>query len=197
MLSRSATSSACATSLKGVCCEPASLFEVNAQLIDAESGAHLWAERFDGSLDAVFEIQDQIAAGVTGALGSALQSAQIHGSADLPEQAKARDPPPDRISAERRQLTVMSCNLAGSAALASRLDPEDLRDLITAYHRAIAEIVTRFQGFIVKQLGEGGHCQINVHRAEVASDGIRDHAAVTAFLHWFAASARNTRSVEA
>ena len=41
-----------------------------------------------------------------------------------------------------------------------------------------------------------GHCQINVHRAEVASGGIRDHASVTAFLHWFAASARKTRSVE-
>src|SRR5204863_6555197 len=40
------------------------------------------------------------------------------------------------------------------------------------------------------------HCQINVHRAEEASDGARDHAAVTAFLHWFAASARRIRSVE-
>jgi hypothetical protein len=41
-----------------------------------------------------------------------------------------------------------------------------------------------------------GRCQINAHRAEVASGGIRDHAAVTAFLHWFAASARKIRSVE-
>src|SRR5689334_9846683 len=40
------------------------------------------------------------------------------------------------------------------------------------------------------------HCQINVDRAEVTSGGARDHAAVTAFLHWFAASARRIRSVE-
>jgi class 3 adenylate cyclase/predicted ATPase len=62
---------------------------------------------------------------------------------------------PDPISAERRQLTVMSCNLAESTALAARLDPEDLRDLITAYHCAIAEIVTRFEGFVAKHLGDG------------------------------------------
>jgi class 3 adenylate cyclase len=67
----------------------------------------------------------------------------------------ARDArPPDLIPAERRQLTVMSCNLFEAAALASRLDPEDLRDLIVAYHRAIAEIVTRFGGFVAKHLGD-------------------------------------------
>ena len=70
--------------------------------------------------------------------------------------ATVRDPrPPDPISAERRQLTVMSCNLAEAAAMASRLDPEDLRDLITTYHRAVAEIVTRFEGFVAKHLGDG------------------------------------------
>src|SRR5882724_10511117 len=44
--------------------------------------------------------------------------------------------------AERRQLTVMFCDLVGSTALAARLDPEDLREVIAAYHRAVAEIVT-------------------------------------------------------
>ncbi len=43
--------------------------------------------------------------------------------------------------AERRQLTVMFCDLVGSTALSARLDPEDLREVIAAYHRAVAEMV--------------------------------------------------------
>ena len=49
-------------------------------------------------------------------------------------------------SAERRQLTVMFCDLVGSTALASRLDPEDLREVLGAYHAAVAEVVTRIRG---------------------------------------------------
>ena len=58
-------------------------------------------------------------------------------------------------SAERRQLTVMFCDLVGSTALASRLDPEDLREVIGAYHRCVAETVGRFDGFIAKYMGDG------------------------------------------
>src|SRR5258708_5589925 len=57
--------------------------------------------------------------------------------------------------AERRQLTVMFCDLVGSTALASRLDPEDLREVIAAYHRAVAEIVAGFDGFVAKYMGDG------------------------------------------
>ena len=49
-------------------------------------------------------------------------------------------------SAERRQLTVMFCDLVGSTALASRLDPEDLREVLAAYHAAVAEVVAGFGG---------------------------------------------------
>jgi hypothetical protein len=48
--------------------------------------------------------------------------------------------------AERRQLTVMFCDLVGSTALAARLDPEDLREVIAAYHRAVADVVRSFEG---------------------------------------------------
>jgi class 3 adenylate cyclase/predicted ATPase len=58
-------------------------------------------------------------------------------------------------SAERRQLTVMFCDLVGSTALASRLDPEDLRDVIAAYHKCVAQIVARFDGFISRYMGDG------------------------------------------
>jgi class 3 adenylate cyclase len=57
--------------------------------------------------------------------------------------------------AERRQLTVMFCDLVGSTALSARLDPEDLREVIAAYHRAIAEVVARFDGFLAKYMGDG------------------------------------------
>jgi class 3 adenylate cyclase len=57
--------------------------------------------------------------------------------------------------AERRQLTVMFCDLVGSTALSARLDPEDLREVIGAYHRAVADVVRSFDGFVAKYMGDG------------------------------------------
>ena len=62
---------------------------------------------------------------------------------------------PAPANPERRQLTVMFCDLVGSTALASRLDPEDLRDVIGAYHRCVAETIGRFDGFVAKYMGDG------------------------------------------
>src|SRR5262249_48686409 len=58
-------------------------------------------------------------------------------------------------SAERRQLTVMFCDLVGSTELSSRLDPEDLREVISAYHRTVADVVRSFEGFVAKYMGDG------------------------------------------
>ncbi|MFG3595376.1 AAA family ATPase [Bradyrhizobium sp. RDI18] len=58
-------------------------------------------------------------------------------------------------SAERRQLTVMFCDLVGSTALSAGLDPEDLREVIGVYHRCVAETVARFDGFVAKYMGDG------------------------------------------
>jgi class 3 adenylate cyclase len=49
----------------------------------------------------------------------------------------------------------MFCDLVGSTALASRLDPEDLREMIGAYHRCAAETIARFDGFVAKYMGDG------------------------------------------
>jgi class 3 adenylate cyclase/predicted ATPase len=57
--------------------------------------------------------------------------------------------------AERRQVTVMFCDLTGSTALSARLDPEDLREVIAAYHRAVAETIATFDGFVAKYMGDG------------------------------------------
>ena len=57
-------------------------------------------------------------------------------------EARARD------GAERRQVTVMFSDLVGSTALSARMDPEDLREVISAYQNTVAEIVRRFGGFV-------------------------------------------------
>src|SRR5712671_4478359 len=57
--------------------------------------------------------------------------------------------------AERRQLTVMFCDLVGSTALSARYDPEDLREIVGAYHRCVADTVGRYAGFVAKYMGDG------------------------------------------
>ena len=57
--------------------------------------------------------------------------------------------------AERRQLTVMFCDLVGSTPLSTRFDPEDLREIVGAYHRCVADTVGRFGGFVAKYMGDG------------------------------------------
>jgi class 3 adenylate cyclase/tetratricopeptide (TPR) repeat protein len=64
-------------------------------------------------------------------------------------QPKAQD------TAERRQVTVMFSDLVGSTALSARMDPEDLREVISAYQKCVAETVQRFDGFVAKYMGDG------------------------------------------
>ena len=71
------------------------------------------------------------------------------------ETPPAPSPPPTASEAERRQLTIMFCDLVGSTALSTRFDPEDLRELIGPYHRAVADTVGRFDGFVAKYMGDG------------------------------------------
>jgi class 3 adenylate cyclase/predicted ATPase len=76
-------------------------------------------------------------------------------------------------TAERRQLTVMFCDLVGSTALSARLDPEDMREIVGAYHRSCAEQITKAGGFVAKYMGDGvlayfGYPQAHEHDAERA-----------------------------
>jgi class 3 adenylate cyclase len=63
--------------------------------------------------------------------------------------------PSHRLDGERRQLTVMFCDLVDSTALSARMDPEDLREVIRAYHVACAKAVERYGGYVAKYLGDG------------------------------------------
>ena len=64
-------------------------------------------------------------------------------------------PKPPQDTAERRQVTVMFADLVGSTALSARMDPEDLREVISAYQKTVAEAVQRFGGFVAKYMGDG------------------------------------------
>ncbi|NCF82204.1 MAG: AAA family ATPase [Proteobacteria bacterium] len=61
----------------------------------------------------------------------------------------------DSLSAERRQLTVMFCDLVGSTQLARKLDPEDLRDVTRAYQDACTAVLERYDGFVARYMGDG------------------------------------------
>ena len=75
------------------------------------------------------------------------------GRTSAAEEGTARQPP-DR-EAERRELTVLFCDLVGSTALSTHLDPEDLREVIGAYHKCAAQVVARFEGFVADYMGDG------------------------------------------
>jgi class 3 adenylate cyclase/predicted ATPase len=100
-----------------------------------------------------------LSAATPGALASlsapAVARAHLPGTAAAHLTSAEHSPRPSSISsAERRQVTILICELVGTAALSSRLDPEDLREIIAAYHLAIGEVVTGFQGFVGKYMGE-------------------------------------------
>ena len=103
--------------------------------------------------------------------GKKLQRKCMHCSAELPENAlfcmkcgiklTPNGPPVDDtqqeidLNAERRQLTVMFCDLVDSTALSGKLDPEDLREVIRRYQDTCNKIIRRFGGHIAQYLGDG------------------------------------------
>ena len=74
---------------------------------------------------------------------------------DLAQSAPSVASAPPIDAAERRQLTVMFCDLVGSTALSTRFDPEDLREEIRAYQNAVSGVVARYDGFVAKYMGDG------------------------------------------
>src|SRR5215475_9778655 len=96
---------------------------------------------------------------------------------------RAETPPVSPMAdAERRQLTVMFCDLVDSTALSGRLDPEDLREVVRAYQTTCEEVIQRYSGHIAQYLGDGllvyfGYPQAHeddAHRAVRAGLGILD-----------------------
>jgi class 3 adenylate cyclase len=106
---------------------------------------------------------------------------------DAPKAAVATAPSAaSQDSAERRQVTVTFSDLVGSTALSARMEPEDLREVISAYQKCVAETVGRFGGFVAKYMGDGvlvyfGYPQAHEYDAERAvRAGLELVSAVTA-----------------
>ena len=80
---------------------------------------------------------------------------ELGGVAPTSPEPAARAEPRTQDAAERRQVTVMFSDLVGSTALSARMDPEDLREVISAYQKCVAETVQHFGGFVAKYMGDG------------------------------------------
>ena len=112
--------------------------------------------------------------------------AELTGTISATPQLAAAPESKPRDEAERRQVTVLFSDLVGSTALSARMDPEDLRELISAYHKCVAEAVRRFGGFVAQYLGDGvlvyfGYPEAHEDDAERAvRAGLELIAAVTA-----------------
>ena len=74
---------------------------------------------------------------------------------DQPPQSVLSPTAPHTPEAERRQLTVMFCDLVGSTKLSSQLDPEDYRDMVRAYQNVCTTVIQRYEGHIAQLLGDG------------------------------------------
>jgi class 3 adenylate cyclase len=81
--------------------------------------------------------------------------AELGGTTTTAPRLAAASEPKRQDTAERRQVTVMFSDLVGSTALSARMDPEDLREIISAYQKCVAEAVQRFGGFVAKYMGDG------------------------------------------
>ena len=81
--------------------------------------------------------------------------AEFAGAAPADSKPVLAAEPKPQETAERRQVTVMFADLVGSTALSARMDPEDLREIISAYQKCVAETVSHFGGFVAKYMGDG------------------------------------------
>ncbi len=115
-----------------------------------------------------------------------LRAVAAIGTGEQTPTSPAVTPPAARTDAERRQVTVMFSDLVGSTALSARMDPEDLREVISTYQKCVAETVRHFDGFVAKYMGDGvlvyfGYPQAHEDDAERAvRAGLELIAAVTA-----------------
>jgi class 3 adenylate cyclase/predicted ATPase/tRNA A37 threonylcarbamoyladenosine biosynthesis protein TsaE len=125
--------------------------------------AHRFAEN-DIDIDVLSELTDQDFDRLGVSLGHRrrmlraireLGASPIAAVTERQASAPTAPEPAPKDTAERRQVTVMFSDLVGSTALSARMDPEDLREIISAYQKCVAETVRRFGGFVAKYMGDG------------------------------------------
>src|SRR5262249_24575411 len=113
----------------------------------ADDGSHVWADRFDCAVgNDVLRTQDQLTYDIVTAIRHAIGTSGDQEGATSPLTASAG-------SLERRQVTVMICNVLGSAP--ARLDPEDLREVMTVCHGCVSAVVDRHGGSVAQYAANG------------------------------------------
>jgi class 3 adenylate cyclase/tetratricopeptide (TPR) repeat protein len=150
-------------------------FDLDIERWLAELGLGQYAAAFrandiDGALLSDLTAEDLESVGITSVGHRRKLLAAIARIASAPPPSQTGQSPAttagDRSpEAERRQLTVMFVDLVGSTALSSQLDPEDMRQILTAYQNAVAGAVTRFEGNVAKYMGDGVLCYFGYPRA--------------------------------
>jgi class 3 adenylate cyclase/predicted ATPase len=128
-------------------------------------GLGQYADAFDANeigMDLLGQVDDQMLKDIGVSIGghrlrirNAIARLTPTPAVEVNSSAMARSHESSAASAERRQLTIMFCDLVGSTALSTKLDPEDMRAVIGAYHQCVAETVARFDGFVAKYMGDG------------------------------------------
>lgn len=125
----------------------------------AEHGLERYAETFanaDVDLDVLSELTDADLEKLGITLGHRKRILrEINERSDTPSATDASPKATDVASGDRRQLTVLFCDIVGSTALAASLDPEDLRTVISTYHAACADVVAAHDGEVAQFLGDG------------------------------------------
>ncbi len=118
-----------------------------------------------------------LALGARKKLLKAIAAGAAEGVAAVPVTGPAPHTSPE---AERRQLTIMFVDLVGSTALAGKLDPEDMRAVMTSYQNSVAGMVTRFEGHIAKYMGDGVLCYFGWPKAheDAAERAVRTALAI-------------------
>ena len=116
----------------------------------------------DQAPDLTHEVLKELGVTAIGHRMTLIKAARAFSDGDAGERSADNQPPskawpakPIVRDAERRQLTVMFCDLVGSTALFGQIDPEDMRDVIRDYQNAVAGEVARFDGFVAKFMGDG------------------------------------------
>jgi hypothetical protein len=135
------------------------------QVIDwlEKLGLGQYAQRFaenDINFSILFDLTDQDLKEIgVSSLGHRRQLLRAIAELNAVEKGATKPAPAAPVvpqdAAERRQVTVMFSDLVGSTALSARMDPEDLREVISAYQKCVADTVRRFDGFVAKYLGDG------------------------------------------
>jgi class 3 adenylate cyclase len=113
--------------------------------VGAEDLCHLTAEDLEGLGVAAIGHRRRLLVAI----------AKLREDAATPQTARPSDHPASTSAGERRQLTVMFCDLVGSTALSEKLDPEELRSLLHAYRTLCGDVIARYDGFVARYVGDG------------------------------------------